>query len=221
MFLPTSNHNAEALRGFLKLPRPPSLATSRDEQALQPPMKPSRDHATCALAGIRSARVAKLKKTYEQHAKECAQAAQLMLDPGRREVYLNLARKWSESSRLSPPLGLVWTAPTIIQARPAPGETHTGHRGRNWTLRSPRRSCSWAALSARKSQTARRPFSDLWEMGGPGSRLEIKRLNGTRDGQIRYAAPKPGRPHSGKWIAVSLLCSRRSSDFRMLLSYSV
>jgi hypothetical protein len=86
-------------------------------------MKASQDHATCALAGIRCARVrreivqepmmitalkqlyerhsndlAKLKKTYEQHAEECAQVAELTVDPGRREVYLNLAREWTEAA---------------------------------------------------------------------------------------------------------------------------
>jgi hypothetical protein len=42
--------------------------------------------------------LAKLKKTYEQHAKECAQAAELTVDPGRREVYLDLAREWTEAA---------------------------------------------------------------------------------------------------------------------------
>ena len=41
---------------------------------------------------------AKLKKTYEQHAKDCAQAAELTVDPRRREVYLNLAREWTEAA---------------------------------------------------------------------------------------------------------------------------
>jgi len=42
--------------------------------------------------------LAKLKKTYEQHAEECAQVAELTVDPGRREVYLNLAREWTEAA---------------------------------------------------------------------------------------------------------------------------
>jgi len=42
--------------------------------------------------------LAKLKKTYEQHAAECAQVAELTVDPGRREVYLNLAREWTEAA---------------------------------------------------------------------------------------------------------------------------
>ena len=36
------------------------------------------------------------KSTYERHAEDCAQAAELTVDPGRREVYLNLAREWTE-----------------------------------------------------------------------------------------------------------------------------
>ena len=42
--------------------------------------------------------LAKLKKTYEQHAEECAQVAELTVDLGRREVYLNLAREWTEAA---------------------------------------------------------------------------------------------------------------------------
>ena len=42
--------------------------------------------------------LAKLKKTYEQHAEECAHVAELTVDPGRREVYLNLAREWAEAA---------------------------------------------------------------------------------------------------------------------------
>jgi hypothetical protein len=40
--------------------------------------------------------LAKLKKTYE--ARECAQVAELTVDPGRREVYINLAREWTEAA---------------------------------------------------------------------------------------------------------------------------
>ncbi len=38
-----------------------------------------------------------LKKAYETHAKDCAQAAEMTVDPGRREVYLKLARQWTEA----------------------------------------------------------------------------------------------------------------------------
>jgi hypothetical protein len=41
---------------------------------------------------------ASLKKMYEQHAEDCAQAAELTVDPGRREVYLKLARHWIEAA---------------------------------------------------------------------------------------------------------------------------
>jgi hypothetical protein len=34
--------------------------------------------------------LAALKRTYKRHAEDCAQAAELTVDPGRREVYLNL-----------------------------------------------------------------------------------------------------------------------------------
>ena len=36
-----------------------------------------------------------LKKVYEQHAKDCALAAEITVDAGRREVYLKLARQWT------------------------------------------------------------------------------------------------------------------------------
>ena len=39
-----------------------------------------------------------LKKAYEQHAEDCAQAAELTVDAGRREVYLTLARQWTEAA---------------------------------------------------------------------------------------------------------------------------
>jgi hypothetical protein len=42
--------------------------------------------------------VAALKKVYEGHAKDCAQAAELTVDPGRREVYLKLACQWTEAA---------------------------------------------------------------------------------------------------------------------------
>jgi hypothetical protein len=40
-----------------------------------------------------------LKKAYEQHAEDCAQAAELTVDAGRREVYL----KWHGSGPRRPP----------------------------------------------------------------------------------------------------------------------
>jgi hypothetical protein len=40
--------------------------------------------------------IAALKNVYEGHAKDCVQVAELTVDPGRREVYLNLARQWTE-----------------------------------------------------------------------------------------------------------------------------
>jgi hypothetical protein len=40
-----------------------------------------------------------LKKAYEQHAKDCTQAAEITVDAGRREVYLKLARQWTEAAR--------------------------------------------------------------------------------------------------------------------------
>ena len=39
-----------------------------------------------------------LKKAYEQHAKDCTQAAEITVDAGRREVYLKLARQWTEAA---------------------------------------------------------------------------------------------------------------------------
>jgi hypothetical protein len=42
--------------------------------------------------------LAALKRTYERHAEDCAQAAELTVDPGRREVYLKLASQWTEAA---------------------------------------------------------------------------------------------------------------------------
>jgi hypothetical protein len=42
--------------------------------------------------------LAALKRTYNQYADDCAQAAELTVDSGRREVYLNLAREWTEAA---------------------------------------------------------------------------------------------------------------------------
>jgi hypothetical protein len=39
-----------------------------------------------------------LKKTYEQHAQDCAKAAELTVDAGRREAYLELSRHWTEAA---------------------------------------------------------------------------------------------------------------------------
>jgi hypothetical protein len=39
-----------------------------------------------------------LTKVYEQHAKDCALAAEITVDAGRREVYLKLARQWAEAA---------------------------------------------------------------------------------------------------------------------------
>ena len=39
-----------------------------------------------------------LKKAYEQHAEDCAEAAEMTVDAGRREVYLKLARQWTEAA---------------------------------------------------------------------------------------------------------------------------
>jgi hypothetical protein len=42
--------------------------------------------------------IAALKNVYERHAKDCVQAAELTVDPGRREVFLKLARQWTEAA---------------------------------------------------------------------------------------------------------------------------
>jgi hypothetical protein len=39
-----------------------------------------------------------LKEAYRQHAEDCAQAAKLTVDPGRREQYLKLAQEWREAA---------------------------------------------------------------------------------------------------------------------------
>jgi hypothetical protein len=40
-----------------------------------------------------------LKKLYEYHAENCAQAAELTEDTRQREEYLKLAREWTEAAR--------------------------------------------------------------------------------------------------------------------------
>ena len=42
--------------------------------------------------------IAALKSMSEGNAKDCVQAAELTVDPRRREVYLKLAREWSEAA---------------------------------------------------------------------------------------------------------------------------
>ncbi len=39
-----------------------------------------------------------LKKLYEYHAENCFRAAELTVDPRRREEYLKLARQWTEAA---------------------------------------------------------------------------------------------------------------------------
>jgi hypothetical protein len=79
------------------------------------------------------------------------------------------------------PLGLVWPH------APSPGgSTRPGMKpnGAFEHLQSSRRSArAGAALSARKSQTARRPFSDLLEIGALGSRLKSSGGRGPATGK--------------------------------------
>ena len=39
-----------------------------------------------------------LRKLYQHHADDCLRAAELALDPRRREQYLKLARQWTEAA---------------------------------------------------------------------------------------------------------------------------
>ena len=39
-----------------------------------------------------------LRKLYQHHAEDCFRAAELMDDPRRRELYLKLAREWTEAA---------------------------------------------------------------------------------------------------------------------------
>ena len=39
-----------------------------------------------------------LKNLYDCHTEDCIRAAELTVDPGRREQYLNLARQWTEAA---------------------------------------------------------------------------------------------------------------------------
>jgi hypothetical protein len=42
--------------------------------------------------------LAALKELYEYHAENCVRAAELTVDPRRREDYLKLAREWTEAA---------------------------------------------------------------------------------------------------------------------------
>ena len=42
--------------------------------------------------------LAALKELYEYHAENCVRAAELTVDPRRREEYLKLAREWTEAA---------------------------------------------------------------------------------------------------------------------------
>jgi hypothetical protein len=42
--------------------------------------------------------ISALKKLYEEHAKGCAREADCSVDPRRRELYLKLAREWTEAA---------------------------------------------------------------------------------------------------------------------------
>ena len=42
--------------------------------------------------------LAVLKELYEYHAENCVRAAELTVDPRRREEYLKLAREWTEAA---------------------------------------------------------------------------------------------------------------------------
>ena len=42
--------------------------------------------------------ISALKKLYEEHAKDCAREAGRTVDPRRRELYLKLAREWTEAA---------------------------------------------------------------------------------------------------------------------------
>jgi hypothetical protein len=39
-----------------------------------------------------------LKKLYDRYTEDCIRAAELTVDSGRREQYLNLARQWTEAA---------------------------------------------------------------------------------------------------------------------------
>ena len=70
-----------------------------------------------------------LPKAYEQHAEDCAQAAELTVDAGRREVYLKLARQWTEAA-------------AALQMTPIP-EMHSSSSDSNGAYRPP----SWRRLA--------------------------------------------------------------------------
>ena len=42
--------------------------------------------------------IAALKQHYERYAENCVRAAELTVDPRRREEYLKLAREWTEAA---------------------------------------------------------------------------------------------------------------------------
>jgi hypothetical protein len=43
--------------------------------------------------------ITSLKKLYEHHAEDCVRAAELTVDPRRREQYLKLAHEWTAAAK--------------------------------------------------------------------------------------------------------------------------
>ena len=84
--------------------------------------------------------LAALKELYEYHAENCVRAAELTVDPGRREEYLKLAREWTEEATTLQALTDGMMARRSNQAKPpddAPSLTSRPRRRR--ATRNPRK----------------------------------------------------------------------------------
>ena len=82
--------------------------------------------------------LAALKELYEYHAENCVRAAELTVDPRRREEYLKLAREWTEAATTLHALTDRMMARRSNQAKPAddaPSLTRNPRKGRKRSTR--------------------------------------------------------------------------------------
>jgi hypothetical protein len=75
--------------------------------------------------------LAALKELYEYHAENCVRAAELTVDPRRREEYLKLAREWTEAATTLQALTDGMMARRSNQAKPADDAPSLTSRPRN------------------------------------------------------------------------------------------
>ena len=84
--------------------------------------------------------LAALKELYEYHAENCVRAAELTVDPRRREEYLKLAREWTEAATTLQALTDRMMARRSNQAKPADdAPSLTSRPRRRRATRNPRK----------------------------------------------------------------------------------